>query len=335
MSVLRTVSQRSGDGEDLETGMLAGIGLSQLQERVYVLLLEYPSATIPEISRTLGLSRGSTEQTVAALASKGLVTEEAGPTPNWRAVAPDVAIEALVAQQQEELARARLAASAFRERARQAAAQRHDQVADGVESVAGSTAVAQRLWQLQVAAEQEVLAVGLPVIGWWAADEHDPVELSCLRREVSYRALYARDALAAPNAAEAIRSRVEAGAEARVAEPSVELLLVDGRVAALPRFGDDEPASAVVVRSEPLVSAMAALAEAAWADATPLVFTVEGTVVPDDGVQEDIVYLIALLAAGCKDETVARQLGVSTRTLDRRVRVLMDELSAVTRFQAG
>jgi DNA-binding NarL/FixJ family response regulator len=42
-----------------------------------------------------------------------------------------------------------------------------------------------------------------------------------------------------------------------------------------------------------------------------------------------------MLAAGLKDDAVARQLGVSKRTLDRRVQELMRNLGAWTRFQAG
>ena len=42
-----------------------------------------------------------------------------------------------------------------------------------------------------------------------------------------------------------------------------------------------------------------------------------------------------LLAAGLQDVTVARQLGIATRTVERRMQTLMRELSATTRFQAG
>ncbi|MEV4359837.1 helix-turn-helix domain-containing protein [Nonomuraea sp. NPDC049625] len=45
--------------------------------------------------------------------------------------------------------------------------------------------------------------------------------------------------------------------------------------------------------------------------------------------------LLALLAAGLKDDAIARQLGTSPRTLRRRLRHLLDELNAETRFQAG
>jgi len=45
--------------------------------------------------------------------------------------------------------------------------------------------------------------------------------------------------------------------------------------------------------------------------------------------------VIAMLAAGASDLTIARQLGISQRTVERRVRTIMEELGATTRFQAG
>lgn len=45
--------------------------------------------------------------------------------------------------------------------------------------------------------------------------------------------------------------------------------------------------------------------------------------------------IIALLAAGASDLTIARQLSISQRTVERRLRTIMEELGATTRFQAG
>lgn len=45
--------------------------------------------------------------------------------------------------------------------------------------------------------------------------------------------------------------------------------------------------------------------------------------------------LVSMLAAGFKDEAIARKLRLSTRTLDRRISSLMKTLDATTRFQAG
>ena len=45
--------------------------------------------------------------------------------------------------------------------------------------------------------------------------------------------------------------------------------------------------------------------------------------------------LLRQLAAGAKDEQIARTLGIGLRTVRRRVADLMIELGADTRFQAG
>ena len=46
-------------------------------------------------------------------------------------------------------------------------------------------------------------------------------------------------------------------------------------------------------------------------------------------------YLLQLLAAGQKDEQIARALGMSLRTVRRRVADLMTELGSDSRFAAG
>jgi DNA-binding NarL/FixJ family response regulator len=45
--------------------------------------------------------------------------------------------------------------------------------------------------------------------------------------------------------------------------------------------------------------------------------------------------LLAMLAAGLTDRSIARRLDVSHRTAQKRVQELMDSLGADTRFQAG
>ncbi|WP_314103496.1 helix-turn-helix transcriptional regulator, partial [uncultured Frigoribacterium sp.] len=45
--------------------------------------------------------------------------------------------------------------------------------------------------------------------------------------------------------------------------------------------------------------------------------------------------LLAFVAAGATDDVIARQLGISPRTLRRRLHDLFDELGASNRFHAG
>lgn len=83
----------------------------------------------------------------------------------------------------------------------------------------------------------------------------------------------------------------------------------------------------LLVRAPALVALVRELFEQYWRGATPLL-------PPGDQVDERRV-ILELLMLGTKDESVARQLGVSLRTVRRRIAELMDELGVSTRFQAG
>ena len=84
---------------------------------------------------------------------------------------------------------------------------------------------------------------------------------------------------------------------------------------------------AVLVRLPLLVAAFTAVFDDAWRSGLP---------VPDPSVEQDVdTRLIALLAGGFKDEAIARYLGLSLRTVRRRVAGLADELGVHTRFQLG
>ncbi|WP_265445576.1 helix-turn-helix transcriptional regulator [Flexivirga meconopsidis] len=45
--------------------------------------------------------------------------------------------------------------------------------------------------------------------------------------------------------------------------------------------------------------------------------------------------ILRLMANGVSDAAISRQIGISSRTVERRVRVIMDRVNATTRFQAG
>lgn len=95
----------------------------------------------------------------------------------------------------------------------------------------------------------------------------------------------------------------------------------------------------LALRREPARRAVIRLFEQMWSLATPfgpalkrLQATGEGPAAPLD---DRDTRVLALLAVGASDKVIARQVGASVRTVERRVRYLMEHLSAATRFQAG
>lgn len=91
----------------------------------------------------------------------------------------------------------------------------------------------------------------------------------------------------------------------------------------------DEPRS--LVRQPGLVQALTLWFESLWERAGPL--PEEGA--PRESHPELQRFLLTQLAQGAKDEQIARTLGLSLRTVRRRIAGLMSELGADSRFQAG
>jgi hypothetical protein len=83
----------------------------------------------------------------------------------------------------------------------------------------------------------------------------------------------------------------------------------------------------VMVRDPMLIAAFTELFDQAFERALP--------VVPDEAQDEEDLRLVKLLGLGLKDESIARYLGCSLRTVRRRVAQLMARHGVQTRFQLG
>jgi hypothetical protein len=145
------------------------------------------------------------------------------------------------------------------------------------------------------------------------------------------RAIYpARVFEAAP---EIIRERADAGEHVRILAEVPCRLAVMGTSAVIVDEVVEEPNNRrLVIRQPSMVNALTALFESLWEKAMA-VPGLDGHGL-SDGVG-DRRLLLAQLAAGAKDEQIARALGMSLRTVRRRVSELIDELGAQSRFQAG
>jgi hypothetical protein len=128
---------------------------------------------------------------------------------------------------------------------------------------------------------------------------------------------------------EALQARIDEGEEVRVVDDlPTRLFVISGTHAILPEplgFAD-EPR--LLVRQHALVGALTLLFELYWE---------RSVAVPElaDARSEHRTFLLRQLAFGAKDEQIARTLGLSLRTVRRRVAELMIELGVDTRFQAG
>ncbi|GLY69300.1 helix-turn-helix domain-containing protein [Amycolatopsis taiwanensis] len=317
----------------MDGNVLSEVGVSADDERVYRDLLHQPRATLSELAAHTGRTTVSLRRTFSRLEELGLVSRLAGRPVRFLPTRPDVAVAALISRREEALAKARLGALALLAEVPSA---EHRAPEELVELVQGRTAVAQRFTQLQQAATDELLVLDRPPYAQDPAEQNTG-ELERLERGVRVRGIYAVSALEIPGKLRLAQEAVAAGEEARISpDVPMKLAIVDRQSAILP-LTTEAPAiadSAVIIHSSTLLDALVALFEILWRSALPLPARSVEAIAADPANPPDPA-LFTLLAAGLKDEAAARQLGVSLRTVHRRVSELMDELGARTRFQAG
>ncbi|MFD9677670.1 LuxR C-terminal-related transcriptional regulator, partial [Streptomyces sp. NPDC059981] len=112
------------------------------------------------------------------------------------------------------------------------------------------------------------------------------------------------------------------------------LIVFDETVAFLP--ADTTTWGAVVVREPHLIAYLRGIFEQAWTHARVFVdATTLGAEALEQAARDIDTTLLRLLAAGLKDETIARRLGLSLRTVRRRVADILERLGAESRFQAA
>jgi len=143
------------------------------------------------------------------------------------------------------------------------------------------------------------------------------------------RAIYPVRAL--HEAPDALRARAQAGEQVRVIPDLPTRMFVIGNTHAVlpePLGMADEPR--LLVRQRALVEALSLMFDMTWERAAPVPELDLGEPRPDLR-----RFLLQQLAAGAKDEQIARTLGISLRTVRRRVASLLIELGVDSRFQAG
>ena len=128
-----------------------------------------------------------------------------------------------------------------------------------------------------------------------------------------------------------VMDRAAVGEEVRVLPELPTRMIVIGRShAVLPEPLGYADSPRTMVRQRGLVELAALLFEELWRRAAPVAHQERADTRPDLR-----RFLLEQLASGAQDEQIARRLGVSLRTVRRRVAELMADLGAESRFQAG
>lgn len=285
-----------------------------------------------------GLLPGDIDRAVGVLHWRGWV--DVSDPDNWTVAAPDIALPAYASAIERQARRSRAAAD---EMAHIFHAAREGTEEEDYEPVRVLNSVAElrgAMSHILSHARHSVLVMraaplegdgAVPLVNLKAvAAEHAEA------RHLTFTALYDSALADLPEALDVMRAREVDGESLRVA-PSLPFsaLVVDESTAVLD-FRNVEPSGggSLLVHSGPLTAAVVALFRRLFDDGIPLSLPGRGSGA-EAGITERDRIILGLLASGASDSMITRQVGVSRRTVERRIHHLMTVLSASTRFQAG
>ncbi|WP_399431530.1 LuxR family transcriptional regulator [Streptomyces sp. WAC05374] len=309
-------------------GALRLLGVGEPARRVYLALLELAPAPLRAVGAAAGLGDGELSDAYAGLVDAGLVSAARGDEDVVAPVPPTAGLEILARHRAAELEESRVAVGgAFEAFRRQRLAAYND---DLVEVVTGD-AVGHRMRHAWASAREQIRQFESPPYFPLPGATQDA--LATLARGVTQRVVYSQASLEHPgHLKEVIEPCIEAGEQARVV-PSVpvKLVIIDEAYAlvSLSIKEADVHNTMLVVQPCGLLSALVALFEQSWANALPF----HGRAGRPGGPAPADRRLLWLLAGGASDEVIARELGISRRTLFRRLQILMARLGAANRFQ--
>ncbi|MEF3405467.1 transcriptional regulator TrmB [Agromyces sp. CCNWLW203] len=323
--------ERPAAGEEWKALVLEAIGLDDEHTSLYRIILQFPSASVDELAASAARTPAEVRTIIAELERLGLLARQASAPDRVVASPPSLALQPMLLDRERRLTQAHEALVELSEIYRRGAAQR--ETPDVVDVVLGADAVRQRFAQLQASARTQVRVFMLSDVAFLDA-EQNTAEDDALGRGVHYRVIVEKAVLEWPGFIDAARESAPFGEEIRVLPTlPTRLIIADDDMALLPMRsrGEDRSSGALLVHPSGLLDLVIAIFEEYWSTSTGFISTGE---LPGshDAIDRD---LLKLLLLGLTDAAAGAQLGISVRTVQRRVAELMETAAVSTRIQLG
>ncbi|MEU6017895.1 helix-turn-helix transcriptional regulator [Streptomyces sp. NPDC047515] len=325
--------------EQARTGPFeAARGLGEIDLAVYGWVLEHRTGDPEAVADATGIAPEEAALSLERLRRARLLHEQsaAGDAPGLFAVAPETAlaqlaapVEAKIREQQDGLAGMRQDLGPF-----VACYHRRHSRSESLELLENVQDVRNTLNQASNRCRKEVLT-SQP--GGGARDPEAMREALVrdqlmLERGIRLRTLYHHTARFNGPSQAYVAAASALGGQYRTAHELFGRLIVFDRELAFIPVRDDSW-GAVVIREPSTVGYLCEIFEQAWDRSTPFADAAGQGL---EGVSREIhETIVRLLAAGLKDEAIARRLGMSLRTARRHIADILEELDATSRFQAG
>ncbi|TQF04416.1 hypothetical protein E6W39_22065 [Kitasatospora acidiphila] len=201
-----------------------------------------------------------------------------------------------------------------------------------VEYVKGVVEINQRVNALAEGAQFEVLTAQPGGGGrQYLVQAALEADIAVLRRGVARRIVYHPSTRYSAPTRHYVERITDAGAEVRtLEEPFSRLFIIDRRVAVIPVQGDTQ--AAALISDEAIVAYMLDSFERLWERSSPFLGATE---VPPAVISKMRTNILRMMIQGVGHRVIARNLGISERTLARHIADFREEYNSETLFQLG
>lgn len=257
---------------DNHIGQLTQLGLNIYEAKAYVALVGRDSSSASEVAEVSGVPRQRIYDILASLVERGMAISRPGRNgTKYAAVAPDVALNALLDREQKRLENLQSATSSlvtalagqFR------AGQDVSSPLEYIEVLRGRQAINQRFAEIQEQCKREILIFTKPPYAMPPQEDQNKEEvISTLSRQITARSVYETSVLTNEETRRAVELFIKSGEDARfVKRLPLKLVVVDEEIV---MFAMEDPIAGrteltiMVVEQKQLAEMMKLAFEAMW-----------------------------------------------------------------------
>ncbi|GGU77567.1 regulatory LuxR family protein [Streptomyces cavourensis] len=319
--------------------MLGRLGIGPDEEAVYRVMLKDGPGAVAGLVEALGWPEERARSALDRLAALSLVRPSADGGPG-RPVDPEVGLASLLAGQETELLEKerQIRASRIAMAGLLADIRATGQGVSEVQKLRSMDQIQSKIEHLAGTCTSEIAAF---VPGGGQSEEHleaaRPLDTSTSDRGVRLRYIFLDSCRNSPATREYVAWLGDRGGLVRtVPRLPLRMLIYDRSRAIVPMDATAADQGALVLDGTGALTGLLALFEQTWQQAKPLGESAAEAAAGQGGpLSPPERAVLDLLTEGFTDEAIARQLGVSVRTVRRVTADLMHRLGARSRFEAG
>lgn len=252
-----------------ERAKLEQLGLTAAEAGIYLTLLRSGPLGASALAAGNGIPRTSIYPALASLAEKGLVEESAGHRGRFSPLPPKTALPALIARQEDDLARRRMLAQEMAQKLEAVTGANGLGADEFVQVLRDPRAGVDRFKRLELEAEERIDVFTKPPF----YNRTDNAQLfKAMGHGVRVRSIYEKGAVEDPAVKPFLHKWLGAGEEGRIYDGVLphKMAIFDAKIVLMPMIMPGDQTRILIIRNEALAESFTLAFEHLWQESQPL-----------------------------------------------------------------